>query len=118
MRFLLLATLSAACSSQPLNLCDSAQLKLTCQHSNGQSVEFSGLSTSDQQANATGCDTAGAPCPAAGRLGTCNIPPNGARTGVTCSPNAVINIRYFAPFSQSAAQAACQNVPGTTWTPN
>ena len=66
------------------SLCDSAQLKLTFRHSNGQCVEFSGLSTSDEQANASGCDTSGTPCPTAGRLGTCNIPPSGARTGVTC----------------------------------
>ena len=118
MRFFLLATLSAACGGSSPNLCDSAQLKLTCQHSNGQCVEFSGLSTSDQQANATGCDATGAPCPTAGCLGTCEIPPTGANTGVTCSPNAVINVRYFAPFRQSDAQMACQGVPGAIWTPN
>lgn len=120
MRFLVLATLSAACagSPPPQSLCDAAQLKLTCQHSNGQCVEFSGLSTSDWQANASGCDAAGAPCPTAGRLGTCTIPPMGARTGVTCSPQAVINIRYFAPFARSDAQTACQGVAGATWTPD
>ncbi len=110
--------LLSACSGSTASLCDSAELKLTCTHSNGQCVEFSGLSTRDEEANASGCDPSGTPCPTAGRLGTCNIPPTGARTGVSCSPNAVINIRYFAPFTQADAQAACQNVPGATWTPN
>jgi hypothetical protein len=112
------ATVLSACGGSSANLCDAAQLKLTCQHPNGQCVEFSGLSTSDEQSNASGCDTSGTPCPTAGRLGTCNIPPSGARTGVICSPNAVISIRYFAPFAQADAQSACQGVPGAIWTPN
>jgi len=66
-----LALVLSGCGSAAASLCDSAQLKLTCQHPNGQCVEFSGLSTSDQQANASGCDTSGTPCPTAGRLGTC-----------------------------------------------
>ena len=109
---------SPACGGSSSNLCDAAQLKATCRHPNGQCVEFSGLSTADEQANANGCDTSGTPCPTAGRLGTCNIPPSGARTGVSCSPKAVINIRYFAPFEQSQANLLCQGVPGATWTPN
>jgi hypothetical protein len=115
------ATLLYACggsSSSSANLCDSAQLKVTCHHPNGQCVEFSGLSTKDEQANASGCDTSGTPCPTAGRLGTCNIPPSGPGTGVACSPAAVINIRYFAPFAEADAQALCNGVSGAVWTPN
>jgi hypothetical protein len=100
------------------NLCDSAQLKTTCRFPNGQCVEFSGLSTADEQANANGCDTTGAPCPTAGRLGTCNLPPSTPRSGVSCSPHAVILIRYFSPFAQADAQSLCQGVAGAVWTPN
>ena len=119
MRFVFLVVFLVACGgrSSP-STCDSAQYKVTCHNSNGQCVEFSGLSTSDWRANAAGCDTAGMPCPTAARLGTCNIPPTGARTNVNCSPNALINIRYFPPFAQNEAQRACQDVPGATWTPN
>ncbi len=123
MRFVFLVVFLVACggSSSPTpapSTCDSAQFKVTCHNSNGQCVEFSGLSTSDLRANAAGCDTAGTPCATTGRLGTCNIPPTGARTNVHCSPNASINIRYFPPFSQNEAQTACQDVTGATWTPN
>jgi hypothetical protein len=115
-----LLLLAHACggSGSTADLCDSAQLKVTCTHSNGQCVEFTGLSTSDEQANASGCDTTGTPCPTAGRLGTCNIPPSTPRSGVKCSPSAVINIRYFAPFAQADAQSLCQGIAGATWTPN
>lgn len=123
MRLALLAFLVAACGGSAANLCDNLQLSLTCQYSNGQCVELTGLSTADQSSSQAGCHSRGGTqltglCPTSGRLGTCNIPPTGANTGVSCSPQAVINIRYFAPFQQADAATACHGVVGATWTPN
>ena len=121
MRILLLVAL-AACG-QGTNPCDSAQLSFTCSYTNGQCVEFTGLSTADRDSNQTDCATRhgtalNGVCTTTGRLGTCVIPANGQNTGVTCSPSAHISIRYFAPETQSGAQAECTNVVNSVWTPN
>lgn len=124
MRILLVTMLVSACAgSAPQNLCDSAQLTFTCSYTNGQCVEFTGLSTADRGSASGGCSSrsgtalAGA-CPTGGRLGTCTIPPTGAHTDVSCSPNGHIDIRYFAPYAQSDAKTACTGVTGAVWTPN
>lgn len=109
----------AACGG---SLCDGAQNAVTCQNPNGQCVEFTGLSTSDQRSvtfqctNNRGATISGA-CPTGGRLGTCVIPPSTPNSGVTCSPHGNIAIRYFAPFEAGNAQTLCTGVGGA-WTPN
>ena len=117
---LCLALLVGACGSSK-NLCDTAQLSYTCGYHNGQCVEFTGLSTADLDSIQAFCaqhngNVITGPCPTAGREGTCDDPPGDPNSGVTCSPHAVIEIRYFPPFDAANAQSLCNNIHGT-WTP-
>jgi hypothetical protein len=126
MRFLALAMLFACSGAAPpaADPCDSAQLPFACNlHSNGACREFTGLSTADRNWTQSVCERVGgtaliAACATASRLGTCNMPPTGANTWVSCSPHAQILTRYFAPYTQADAQTECNDVPGATWTPN
>jgi hypothetical protein len=123
MRHALLCTLVlCACGSDKLPY-DNASLTLTCQYRQGQCVDFSGLSTADHASASTGCahrfgTELSMLCPTASRLGTCTIPPTGPDTDVTCSAQAVIAIRYYAPFTADSAQSACSAVTGAVWTPD
>jgi len=45
------------------------------------------------------------------------IPTSTPNSGVSCSPQGKITIRYFAPFDAGNAQSLCAGVGGT-WTPN
>ena len=87
----------------------------------GQCTDFSGLGNSDAtteemmcQGNWGGLFT----CSTSGRIGTCVIPPNGPRTGISCSPDASIEIRYYSShFTLQTAQSLCAQVPGSSFTP-
>jgi hypothetical protein len=103
---------------------DPGSLAGTCAiQSAGQCIDFSGLGTSDRDSLITYCGQLGgqwgtAPCPTAGRVGTCQTPPLGPRTGITCSGSAVILERYYPPnYSTSSAQGICATVGGSTFTP-
>ena len=116
-------TLLAGCGGTAAATCDSAQLSTTCKQENGQCVEFSGLSSADNKSVSTNCTVThgvviSGLCDTANRVGTCVIPAEGRNTGVTCSPNGHIAIRFFSPFSAADAQTQCQAVAGATWTPN
>jgi hypothetical protein len=120
MRLAIVGLLFCACSSDKLP-CDSAQLSLNCAYRQGQCVDFSGLSTADHSSAASGCDKRFGTeismlCPTASRLGTCVIPASDPMSDVTCSPQAVISIRYYPPFTAMSAQTACAVVSGAVWT--
>jgi hypothetical protein len=122
MRGLASVILLAACGGAP-NLCNTAQLSFTCRNNNGQCVEFTGLSTHDSNSAESQCNfnrgtQLQGSCPTDARLGTCVIPNDTPNSGVTCSPNGQIAIRYFAPYTATSAQSACNTVPGAVWTPN
>jgi len=89
----------------------------------GQCIDFSGLGASDRDALITLCGQLGGqwgttPCPTTGRVGTCQVPPLGPRTGITCSASAGILERYYPPnYGTSSAQSICATVSGSTFTP-
>jgi hypothetical protein len=90
----------------------------------GQCVDFSGLRKTDETTQSELCTSYGGtwgstPCPTAGRLGSCSLPPaQAAGGGLSCSSGATILERYYPPNETAArAQGQCANVPGTTWTP-
>ena len=119
----LLAVLLAACGSSPAPTCDAQQLSVTCKNPNGQCVEFTGMSGFDAHTVSANCTIlhgaiANGACDTAGREGTCVIPNSTPNSGVTCSPQGHIAIRYFAPYGAAKAQSDCEGVPGATWTPN
>jgi hypothetical protein len=122
---LLLVLLAAACGGHNSG-CDSANLSATCQIvSVGQCVEYSGLATVDASDVQSFCtthsgdwSTAVTSCTTAGRLGSCKIPAEGPNTEISCSPNAIVDIRYFSPYTAQSAQDACDGVSGAVWTPN
>jgi hypothetical protein len=109
-----------------VQVCDPAPGSLTgtCTvQSAGQCVDFSGLGTSDRDALITYCASLGgqwgtAPCPTANRVGTCQTPPLGPRTGISCSTTGIILERYYPPsYSTSSAQSICATVSGSMFTP-
>jgi hypothetical protein len=116
----------SATGTAHVQVCDPAPASLTgtCTvQSAGQCVDFSGLGASDRDALVTYCASLGgqwgtAPCPTANRVGTCQTPPLGPRTGISCSTTATILERYYPPsYSTSSAQSICEIVSGSTFTP-
>src|SRR5262245_54694184 len=117
---------AAACNGATVPTCDPAPGTLTGTCTNGavgQCVDFAGLGTSDAESVQNACENRNgtwgdALCPSAGRVGTCTIPATDPNTDVFCSPNATIQLRYYAPhYDLAKAQAACAGAPGTTFTP-
>jgi hypothetical protein len=115
-----------AMGTTPVQVCDPAPASLTgtCTiQAAGQCVDFSGLGTSDRDALITYCGQLGgqwgtSPCPTANRVGTCQVPPLGPRTGISCSSTAILLERYYPPsYSTSSAQSICATVSGSTFTP-
>jgi hypothetical protein len=116
----------SATGTTQVQVCDPAPGNLTgtCTvQSAGQCVDFSGLGTSDRDALITDCASLGgqwgtAPCPTANRVGTCQTPPLGPRTGISCSTTGIILERYYPPsYSTTSAQSICATVSGSTFTP-
>jgi len=108
-----------------VQVCDPAPAGLagTCNiPAAGQCVDFSSLGSSDRDALVPYCAGLGgtwgtAPCSSTGRVGTCQVPPLGPRTGVTCSGSAVILERYYPPqYDASSARTVCGTVTGATFT--
>jgi hypothetical protein len=123
--FVMTITFCSACGSGSTQAaCDSANLAGMCNvGSLGQCSDFTGLSTSDRNSVQAFCtanrgDWEAATCATSGRLGTCTIPAEGPNTRITCSPNATVNIRYFAPYTADQAKGLCDGVTGSHWTPN
>lgn len=115
-----------ATGATQVKVCDPAPGSLTgtCTvQSAGQCVDFSGLGTSDRDALITYCAQLGgqwgtAPCPTANRVGTCQTPPLGPQTGISCSSTAILLERYYPPnYSTGSAQSICGTVSGSTFTP-
>jgi hypothetical protein len=104
--------------------CDSKLFAVTCTYppDAGECVDFMNLSTNDQTGTQNHCLSRGGvydagPCTAAGRLGTCRIPPTTPNADVSCSPIGIIDIRYYGSFIGSPQQA-CADVPDASFTPN
>jgi hypothetical protein len=115
-----------ATSSAQVQVCDPAPASLTgtCDiQSAGQCVDFSGLGSSDRDSLVSYCVQLGgrwgtSPCPVTGRVGTCQTPPLGPRTGISCSTTAVILERYYPPsYTTASAQSICATVTGSVFTP-
>lgn len=109
-----------------VEVCDPAPASLTgmCAiHAAGQCVDFSGLGSSDRDSLVAYCNQLGGrwgdtACPTAGRVGTCQTPPLGPRTGISCSTTAVILERYYPPnYTTASAQSICATVSGSVFTP-
>lgn len=109
-----------------VQVCDPAPAALTgtCTiQAAGQCVDFSGLGSSDRDALVAYCTQLGGrwgdvACPTAGRVGTCQTPPLGPRTGISCSTTAVILERYYPPnYTTASAQSVCATVSGSAFTP-
>lgn len=112
--------------STQVQVCDPAPASLTgtCTvQSAGQCVDFSGLGSSDHDSLIAYCGQLGgqwgtSPCPTAGRVGTCQTPPLGPRTGISCSGTAIILERYYPPnYTAATAQSICGTVTGSIFTP-
>ena len=116
----------SATGTAQVRVCDPAPGSLTgtCAiPSAGQCIDFSGLGSSDRDSLVAYCTQLGgtwgtAACPTANRVGTCQTPPLGPGTGISCSASAVILERYYPPnYSSSTAQSICATVTGSTFTP-
>jgi len=107
------------CDPGPGNLAGTCNIA-----SAGQCVDFSGLGSTDWGALQPYCVQLGGTwgstlCPTASRVGTCQEPPLSMRSGITCSTTGVILERYYTPsYTTTSAQALCNGVPGTVFTPN
>src|SRR5262249_14071707 len=116
----------SATGTAQVQVCDPAPASLsgTCVvQSAGQCIDFSGLGSSDSDSLVAYCSQLGGqwgigPCAIAGRVGTCQVPPLGARTGLSCSTTAVILERYYPPsYTTGSAQNICGTVSGSVFTP-
>jgi len=119
----------AAAGSVSTHVSASTTFTLTASGSGGdatgsvQCVDFSGLGSSDHDSLIAYCAQLGgqwgnSPCPAAGRVGTCQTPPLGPRTGISCSGTAIILERYYPPnYTAASAQSICGTVSGAIFTP-
>lgn len=114
----------SASMAATVTVCDAAGLGGTCNiAAAGQCIDFGNLSSQDLASVQNVCrgfsgtfgNTA---CTSTSRVGRCQIPPLGPRTGVTCSPQGTILQSYYPPnYDQTSAQSACALVPGTVFTP-
>lgn len=123
MRIVLLPfVLAIACggTSNP-DRCDAAEQSISCSNmaSLSQCLDFAGLSTKDYDYWLKSCTASSgsivSDCPTANRLGTCILPP---KDSVTCSPNASVSMRLFAPrYTAAEAKVICDDIPFATWVP-